>query len=115
MTKEEFRQLCKAAWDKQHGFVFTDLSSKKFNGKYRSGLYEFYFPNQSLKDKMFSLRFTKWRILLNKFVSSTVGGLVEESTMTASGVIELIFLFMCPHVALKSNAGCADSATRGAS
>ena len=28
---------------------------------------------------------------------------------------KLIFLFMCPHVALKSNAGCADSATHGAS
>ena len=28
MTKEEFRQLCKAAWEKQHGFVIIDLSSK---------------------------------------------------------------------------------------
>ena len=29
MTKEEFRQLCKTAWKKQHGFVIIDLSSKK--------------------------------------------------------------------------------------
>ena len=29
MTKNEFRQLCKAAWEKQHGFVIIDLSSKK--------------------------------------------------------------------------------------
>ena len=45
MTKEEFRQLCKAAWKKQHGFVIIYLSSKKHNGKYRSGLNEFYLPN----------------------------------------------------------------------
>ena len=44
MTNEEFRQLCKAAWEKQHGFVIIDLSSKN-NGKYRSGLDEFYIPN----------------------------------------------------------------------
>ena len=45
MSKEEFRQLCKAAWAKQHGFVISDLSSKKHNSKYRSGLDEFYIPN----------------------------------------------------------------------
>ena len=28
MTKEEFRQLCKVACQKQHGFVIIDLSSK---------------------------------------------------------------------------------------
>ena len=38
MTKVEFRQLCKVA--KQHGFVIIDLSSKKNNGQYRSGLDE---------------------------------------------------------------------------
>ena len=38
MTKDEFRQLCKTAWEKQHEFVIIDLSSKKNNGKYRSGL-----------------------------------------------------------------------------
>ena len=29
MTMEEFRQLCKAAWEKQPGFVVIDLISKK--------------------------------------------------------------------------------------
>ena len=41
MTKEEFRPLCKIAWEKQHGFVIIDRNSKKHNGKYRSGLDEF--------------------------------------------------------------------------
>ena len=45
MTKDEFRQLCKVAWEKQHGFIIIDRSSKKHNGKYRSGLDEFYIPN----------------------------------------------------------------------
>ena len=45
MTKDEFRQLYKVAWEKQRGFVIIDLSSKKQNGKYRSGLDEFYIPN----------------------------------------------------------------------
>ena len=45
MTKDEFRQLCKTAWEKQHGFVIIDLCSKKHDGKYRSGLDEFYVPN----------------------------------------------------------------------
>ena len=40
MTKEEFRHLCKTAWEKQHGFVVIDLSSKKNNGQCRSGLDE---------------------------------------------------------------------------
>ena len=31
MTKEEFRQLCKTAWEKQRGFVITDLNSNKHN------------------------------------------------------------------------------------
>ena len=29
VTKEEFKQLCKAAWEKQDGFVIIDFSSKK--------------------------------------------------------------------------------------
>ena len=45
MTKEEFRQLCKTAWEKQHGFLIMDLSSKKHDGKNRSGFDEFYIPN----------------------------------------------------------------------
>ena len=45
MTKEEFRKLCNTSCENQHGFVIIDLSSKKNNGKYRSGLDEFYIPN----------------------------------------------------------------------
>ena len=45
MTKEEFRQVCKTVWEKEHGFVIIDLSSKKHVGKYRSGLDEFYISN----------------------------------------------------------------------
>ena len=45
ITKKEFRQLCKVAWEKQHGFVIIDHRSKKHNGKYRSALDEFYIPN----------------------------------------------------------------------
>ena len=29
MTMEEFRQLCTTTWEKQHGFVIIDLTSKK--------------------------------------------------------------------------------------
>ena len=60
MTKDEFRQLCKTAWEKQHGFLITDLSSKNNNGKYRSGIDEFYIPNQTY----FLIK--KWRIFINK-------------------------------------------------
>jgi len=33
MSKEEFRKLCKSAWNKPFGFVVIDLTSKKDNGK----------------------------------------------------------------------------------
>ena len=45
MTKEEFRQLCKVAWEKQQGFVIIHLSNKTHNGKYRSGLDDVNIPN----------------------------------------------------------------------
>ena len=46
MPIDEFRELCKEAWDEPHGFVVIDLSSKKNKGKYRKGLDEFYYiPN----------------------------------------------------------------------
>ena len=48
MTEEEFRALCKKAWAVQHGFVVIDLTSKKHNGKYRSGFNLFYIPNESI-------------------------------------------------------------------
>jgi len=44
MPKEEFRNLCKTAWNKPHSFVVIDLSSKKNEGKYRRGLDDFYIP-----------------------------------------------------------------------
>ena len=40
MTKEKFRQLCKTAWEKQHGFVI-DLSSKKTTANIEVGLTSF--------------------------------------------------------------------------
>ena len=33
--------------EKQHWFVIIDLSSKKHNGKYKSGFDEFYIPNST--------------------------------------------------------------------
>ena len=44
MPMDEFRKLCKKSWEKSHGFVVIDLSSKKDNGKYRSGFDMFYMP-----------------------------------------------------------------------
>ena len=41
MTKEEFRQLCKVTWEKQHGFVITDLSSKNTMVNIQVGLTSF--------------------------------------------------------------------------
>ena len=54
MTKEEFRQLYQTAWEKQYGFVIIDLSSKKRNGKYRSGLDEFLHTKLNTKILLFS-------------------------------------------------------------
>ena len=42
MSKDEFKKLCKTAWEKPHGFVVIDLTSKKHDGKYRSGFDNFY-------------------------------------------------------------------------
>jgi len=42
MSKDEFRKLCKIVWEQPHGFVVLDLTSDKYNGKYRCGLDEFY-------------------------------------------------------------------------
>jgi hypothetical protein len=44
MTIDEFKSLCKKAWDEPHGFVVIDLTSKKHNGKYRSCLDDFFIP-----------------------------------------------------------------------
>ena len=42
MPKCDFIKLCKTAWERPHGFVVIDLTSKKNKGKYRSGLDTFY-------------------------------------------------------------------------
>jgi len=47
MSKEEFRKLCKKAWQPSHGFLVIDLTSKKNNGKYRCGFDEFYIPHSA--------------------------------------------------------------------
>ena len=44
MHLEEFKDLCKRAWEIPHGFLVIDLSSHKFKGKYRCGLDLFYIP-----------------------------------------------------------------------
>ena len=69
MTKEEFRQLCKTAWEKQHGFVIIDLSSKKHNDKYGSGLDEFYIFKLNTRISLFSLY--KMENLLKQIVNNT--------------------------------------------
>ena len=50
MTKEEFRQLCKTAWVKHHGFVIIDLSSKNTTANIENRLDEFYIPNLNRKN-----------------------------------------------------------------
>lgn len=44
MPLDEFRRLCKYAWQDPHGFLVIDLSSGKNEGRYRSGFDEFYIP-----------------------------------------------------------------------
>jgi len=44
MSKDEFRKFCKTVWEKPHGLVVIDLSSKRNGGKYRRGLDDFYIP-----------------------------------------------------------------------
>ena len=56
MTKEEFRQLCKEAWEKQHGFAVIDLSSKNTTVSIEVGLTSFtYQIKLKIKLLLFSL------------------------------------------------------------
>ena len=41
MTKAKFRQLCRVAWEKQHGFVFIDRCSKNTMVNIEMGLTSF--------------------------------------------------------------------------
>ena len=42
IDKKDFKSLCKETWDKPYSFVTVDLTSNKYNGKYRRNLNEFY-------------------------------------------------------------------------
>ena len=42
INKNEFKYLCNQTWDQPYSFVTVDLSSNKYNGKYRRNLNDFY-------------------------------------------------------------------------
>ena len=54
MTRIEFRQLCKVAWEKQHGFVIIDLSSKNTTVNIEVGLTSFTYQIKLKKTILFS-------------------------------------------------------------
>ena len=68
MTKEEFRQLWKAAWNKQHGFVVMDLSSKKTTVNIEVGLTRF--PYQFKTKQVLFLHY-KMNNLLKQIAKNT--------------------------------------------
>lgn len=41
---DEFKEFCQTVWRKRYTFVTIDLTSSKYNGKYREDLNTFYFP-----------------------------------------------------------------------
>lgn len=41
---EDFKELCSESWKEKFGFVLIDMTKSKFEGKYRKGLDEFFFP-----------------------------------------------------------------------
>ena len=47
MSKDEFKKLCKKAWEQPHGFVTIDQTSGKYDGKYRCGFDTFYVPSSA--------------------------------------------------------------------
>ena len=65
MTKEEFIQLCKTAWEKQHGFVMIDLTSKKTTANIEVGLMSFTYQIKLKMETIIIFSLQKWRILLN--------------------------------------------------
>ena len=70
MTKEEFRQLCKTAWEKQHGFVIIDLSSKNTTENIEVGLTSFTYQIK-LKIKLLLFSLYKMENLLKQIVNNT--------------------------------------------
>ena len=45
MSIKEFKDFCHTVWSKVYNFVTIDLSSTKFNGKYRQNFDTFFFPD----------------------------------------------------------------------
>ena len=71
MTKEKFKQLCKVAWKKQHGFVIIDLSIKNTMVNIEVGLTSF--TNQiKLKKNYYYFHITKkMEQVLKQIVNNT--------------------------------------------
>ena len=69
MTKKEFRQLCKTAWEKQHGFVIIDLSSKNTTVNIEVGLTIFTYQI-NLKRKQILFSHCKMENLLKQIVNN---------------------------------------------
>ena len=44
ITLLEFEQFCHRVWSEEHNFVTIDLTSTRWNGKYRQNFNRFYFP-----------------------------------------------------------------------
>ena len=45
MEMKEFKDFCHTVWKVRYNFVTIDLTSSKFNGKYRENFDRFYFPD----------------------------------------------------------------------
>ena len=47
MSLAKFKKFCGTVWNRgSHHFVTLDLTSNKWNGKYRRNLHWFYIPNE---------------------------------------------------------------------
>ena len=71
MPKEEFRKLWKTAWERPHGFVVIDLTSKKHIGKYRSGFHTFYIPDKVDRKWLIEMRYLikkTWLLLTSPYL-----------------------------------------------
>ena len=70
-AKEEFRQLCKTAWEKQHGFIIIDLSSENKTVSIEVGLTSFTYQIK-LKIKIIIIfPIQKMENLLKQIVNNT--------------------------------------------
>ena len=47
---QEFKEFCQSVWEGKHNFITIDLTSNRFNGKYRKNLDTFYLP-KDFKDQ----------------------------------------------------------------